>query len=144
MAEAFQNQAMAAEALDNEECDDLFSPKFTQSAHGFTGPTTALTVVRRSSATAHARAQADTEANVGLGLGLVVNVPNVNTFQLLRWGNHHAVTATAHGLGAFGADIYLSATVAGEVTATASAVRVGFVIDANTIMWEPGFLASEF
>ncbi len=135
MSEEFQHRVMKGSDLTPTEADELFAPPFTQAAHGFA----VGDVVRRSSATAHAKAQADTDANIGVGLSLVVHVPDANTFSALRASNSHAVTLTAHGFGSFGANLYLSRTVAGALTATGVAgwrIYLGYVIDANTIHWE--------
>lgn len=117
--------------------DDLFAPEFSQATHGFV----VGSVIRRSSLANHTKAQADTEANLGVGRALVVDQPDANTFSSLRAGNHHAVTISSHGFGAFGVTLWLSQGTAGLITATEPATRLrlylGFVIDANTIMWEP-------
>lgn len=125
-------------ALTHVELDSNFALKVTQVAHGLS----LGDVVRRSSATAHAKAQADTDANIGVGLSLVVHVFDVDTYSVLRVSNSHEVTLTGHGLGAFGTKLYLSRTVAGQITATEVVgwrVYLGYVIDANTIHWEPGW-----
>jgi hypothetical protein len=121
------------------QADDLFAPEFNQATHGFS----VGDIIRRSSATDHALAQADTTANIGVGLAIVIHVEDVNNFSALRSSNSQAVTITGHGLGSFGTKLYLSRTVAGQITATEPdpgwRVYLGFVIDANTIHWEPGW-----
>ncbi len=140
MGEPFQNRVMKGSDLTPTEADELFAPPFTQSSHGFV----VGDVVRRSSATAHAKAQADTDANIGVGISLVVYVPDSNTYSVLRAANSHAVTLTTHGFGAFGVKLYLSRTVAGAITATEPdpgwRIYLGFIIDANNIHWEPGWV----
>ena len=125
-------------ALTHVELDSNFALKVTQAAHGFA----VGDAVRRSSATDHAKAQADTDANIGVGLSLVVHVFDASNYSVLRASNSHEVTLTAHGLGAFGTRLYLSLTVAGQITATevpGFRVYLGYVLDTNTIHWEPGW-----
>lgn len=124
-----------ANDLEPDEADDLLAPKFTQTTHGvIVGD-----VVRRSTAANHAKAQADSIANVGVGNGICVDQPDANTLSI-RYGPH-AVTIATHGLGAFGTKLYLSQGSAGVLTATEPTSGIvfylGFVIDTNTIMWEP-------
>jgi len=142
MAEAFQNRDMKGSDLTPQEADDLFSPEFTQMAHGFV----VGDVLRRSSAIAHAKAQADSEANLGVGLSLVV-AKTTNDLTVLRAGNSHTVTLTAHGLGAFGVALWLSQGTAGLITSTEPVDGLkwylGYVIDTNTIHWDPWSSAVE-
>jgi hypothetical protein len=112
--------------------------KFTQSSHGFS----VGDVIRRSSATAYTKAQADSDANIGVGLSLVVDVTDTSNFTAIAKGKSHAVTITSHGFGSFGTQLYLSQGTSGLITATAPTggrkLYLGFVIDTNTIFWEPG------
>ncbi len=143
MAEAFTNRALKGSTLTSQDGDDLFSPQFSQSAHGLA----VGDVVRRSSATDHVKAQAESEANVGVGLSLVVHTPDGNTLSVLRAGNSHAVVIGSHGLGSFGAKLWLSQGTAGLITATEPPtgilVYLGYVINSTTIHWEPGLRAME-
>jgi len=127
-----------ANDLEPTDADDLIAPQIVE-AHTFV----IGDIVRRVGLDAYVKAQADTLANIGRGLALVVHTNGPTKYSVLRHGNVHAVTITGHGLvGGFGTDLYLSTTVAGTLTVTRSPgqnVYVGFIIDTNTIQWEPGW-----
>jgi hypothetical protein len=137
MAEALQLRVPKGANLTTQEGDDLFAPRITQASHGL-----ALgNIVRRSSATDHVKAQANSEANIGVGLGLVIFTLG-DDIWVLRASNSHTLAINSHSLGAFGTKIWLSQSVAGAMTGTEPVtglkVYLGYVIDANTIHWEPG------
>ena len=127
-----------ANDLEPTDADDLIAPEITE-AHTFV----VGDIVRRTGLNSYVKAQSDTLANIGRGLALVVHIDGSAKYSVLRHGNVHAVTITGHGLvGGFGTDLYLSTAAAGELTVTRSPgqnVYVGFIIDANTIQWEPGW-----
>lgn len=124
----------------NEYDEGNGAPVITQSSHGLS----VGEVVKESSLDTYTTATGDTWANLGKGGGLVVHVTDANTFVLLRWSAHQAITVTGHGLGSFNTSVWLSDSVAGALTATEPeptnmpAVYCGYIKDANTIMWEPG------
>ena len=98
-------------------------------------------VVRESSVDTFAKAQADTEANINLGVTLVIAATGANKFTALRGTTCRDVTISAHGFGAFGAKLWLSQGTAGLITATEPPTGLrwylGYVLDANTIHWQP-------
>ena len=143
MVEAYEDRVMKGADLTPTEADELFKPVFTQTTHGVV----VGDIVRRSSLANHTKAQADSEDNIGVGLSIVAYQPDANTLGVIRHGMHHAITITAHSLGSFGTTLWLSQATAGLITATEPGsglkVYLGFVLDANTIMWEPGLYAQK-
>ena len=141
MGTAFEHRRMQAVDLTPDEADDLFAPEWPQVAHGFV----VGDIVRRSTATDHAKARANTVANIGVGLAIVVHREDADNFSALRASNSHDVTIPGHGLGpAFGTALYLSRTVAGQITDVEPdpgwRLYLGYVVDTNTIHWEPGWV----
>lgn len=123
---------MKGSKLTHAELDANFGiRRIPQAAHGFV----AGDVVRETAADTFTKAQANSLANIGVGLGLVVHKINDNNFILLHHKAIQAVTLTAHGLGNWGDPFYLSSSVAGSLTGTESVLKLGMVIDANTILW---------
>ncbi len=105
-------------------------------------------VVRETSAGTYVKAQADSEANVGVGLSFVINREDADNFSVCRASTSRHLAFTAHGLaGGFGTKLYLSQGTSGLLTVTRPAsgwiVYCGYIVDANTIAWEPGFVAVE-
>lgn len=92
----------------------------TQATHGFTAPTTAVTIIRHNG-TSWVRAQADSAANAE-GCWVVTSVPTADTFVCQKVGK---VDITGWGLSA-GTVYFLSPTVAGGIT-TAKTSTLGQV-----------------
>ena len=113
--------------ISNAEFDANFSELYSAVAHGFV----AGDLVYKSSATAWAKAistAASTYAD-----GVVVAVPNADTAYIAtKFGQ--PFTRTSHGLGAAGTVVYLSASVAGTMTASVTDQIVGQVLDSNTVL----------
>ena len=135
---------MIGSALDCDEFNNALSlPTVTQSSHGFA----AGDVVRNSAADTYTKAQADSEANIGVGLSIVLASIDSNNFAYAPSGKHGDVTISSHGFGGFGTNLWLSQGTAGLITATQPTsgliVYLGYVVDANTIRWEPGLRAYE-
>jgi len=131
--------AGSANDLEVDEADDLLAPEVPTTTHGFV----VGNVLRRATATTNVKAQGDSDANTGVGLSVVVHVEDVDNYSILRRSNSHDVTVSAHGFGAFGVKLYLSTTVAGEMTPTeivGSRLYLGYVVDADTIHWEPDWV----
>jgi hypothetical protein len=132
--------AGAANDLEPADADDLFAPEYTQTTHGFV----VGDVVYRSSATDHAKAIATARST--LACGIVIDQPDANTFSAFC-GSGKQINIPSHGLGAFGAELWLSQGSAGTMTTTEPSAGwyqyVGFVIDANNIFWEPHKLGVE-
>lgn len=130
---------MKGSALTNAQGDTLVGlPERTDSAHGL-----AVGDVARNSANGvWTKAQADSEANIGVGLALVIDVADADNFTPCSSKLGHDVTLTAHGLGSFGQKLYLSDATPGLIATSPGAfsVYLGYVIDADTIRWEPGAL----
>ncbi len=133
----YEDRIMRGADHDPNEADELFSPKYGQTTHGFS----IGDILRRTNITDHTEAQADTEANLGHGRKIVIDVVDANNFTAIRAGNHHAITITSHGLGSFGTTLWLSQATAGLITATEPItglrLYLGIILDANTIEWEP-------
>lgn len=105
------------------------SAAFTQAAHGFSVGNAVY-----FDGTWH-KAKAD--ATTTLCEGIVVEVADVDNFTVYVPGGQF-VTITAHGLGAAGSPLYLSASSAGALTTSVPAggnytQTLGQIIDANTI-----------
>ena len=138
---AVQSREMKGSALTCNQFDEACGmPVFTQSSHGFS----IGDVVYRSSATAYAGARADDTATISPGLSLVIHVPDTNTHVPMAATTSREVTFSSHGLGSFGQELWLSQATAGLITATEPSsgiiIYLGYVVDANTICWEPGVL----
>lgn len=89
--------------------------RISQIAHGFS----VGDVVRGDSVDGYALARADSEANAA-AVGMVTQNVDANTFELSMSG----LISQGVPLGASGTVFYLSATVAGALTATAPAIKV--------------------
>lgn len=141
MSTVAQTRQMVGSPLDATQGDAAIgAPTYSQASHGFA----VGDVIRQSAAATWTKAQADSPGNVGVGLSLVIDVPTSGSFQCWHRNASHEVTLTSHGFGAFGTKLYLSQGTAGALTATAPTTGIilycGYVVDANTIRWEPGTL----
>lgn len=105
-------------------------------------------VVRESAINTYTKAQADSESNIGVGLAFVFDVLDANNHSVCRAGTSRHLSFPAHGLaGGFGTKLYLSQGTAGLITVTRPAdgfiLYIGYIVDDDTIGWEPGAIAFE-
>lgn len=120
--------------------DNLFDPTYTEEAHA----NSQWDALRKTSPTAHVKAQADSDANAAR-LSLCIEDISVDTYGALELRGHRVKLEAAHGLGgSFGDWLYLSPGTAGLLTrarpsndATERLIYVGYIVDANTIYWDP-------
>ena len=114
------------------EGDDLFAQKYTQATHGLTDNQ----AVYRNGSGAWVAAIATAEST--LADGIVVFVEDTNTVRVLV--ARQIVPSAAHGF-TLGAKLYLSQSVAGQLTTTQPTAgwiqRVGKVTTAGEFLWSP-------
>ncbi len=145
MTQTAKNRQSKGSKLTKAEADAAIGlARIDDAAHGLVQGN----VVRESALNTYIKARANTEANIGVGLAFVFNRLDANNYSICRAGNSRHLAFTAHGLvGDFGTKLYLSQGTAGLITVTRPTsgfiVYLGYIVDANTIGWEPGAIAFE-
>ena len=145
MSQTAKNRQSKGSALTKAEADAAVGlARVAHASHGLSQGN----AVRETAADTYGQAQADTEANIGGGLSFVFDIADASNYSICRAGTSRHLTFTAHGLaGGFGTKLYLRQDLAGGMTVTKPAdgfiVYLGYIVDANTIAWEPGFVAVE-
>ena len=145
MTQLAKNRQSKGSKLTKAEADAAIGlARVSKTAHGLVQGD----VIRESALNTYITARASSETKIGVGLAFVFDVLDANNYSIARAGTSRHLTFTGHGLaGGFGTKLYLSQGTSGLITVTRPSsgwiVYLGYIVDANTIGWEPGAIAFE-
>jgi len=145
MTQTAQNRQSKGAKLTKTEADAAVGlARVSHISHGLSQGN----VVRETSPNVYGQAQADSEGNIGGGLSFVFHVEDANNYSICRAGTSRHLPFQSHGhAGGFGTKLYLSQGLAAALTVTKPTsgfiVYCAYIVDDDTIGWEPGFVAVE-